>query len=357
MEQYLPFLLGRSVGLVVNHTSLIDQVHLVDTLLGHKVKVTKMFAPEHGLRGVEDAGEVIRDGIDTRTGIPVISLYGDKKKPSPADFKGIDIMVFDIQDVGVRFYTYISTLHYIMEACAASNIPLIVLDRPNPNGHYVDGPVLDTSRFRSFVGMHPIPVVYGMTIGELALMINGEQWIPVQCALTVIACTGYDHSTLYVLPVRPSPNLPDLRSVLLYPGICLFEGTVMSLGRGTAVPFQVVGHPDYPDRSFSFVPRSVPGATNPPLKDKTCYGIDLSGSDMDSLFSIRRMDLHVLLDAYKVMDKASFFNASWFDKLAGTSSLREWIIAGWGEDQIRAGWRDELKLFREKRKVYLLYDE
>jgi uncharacterized protein YbbC (DUF1343 family) len=354
-EAYLPLLKEKRVGLVVNHTSTIRQTHLVDSLVRRNINVVTLFAPEHGFRGQADAGAHIIDGIDSITGVKIISLYGDKKKPSGKDMEGIDVMVFDIQDVGVRFYTYISTLHYIMEACADLDIPLIVLDRPNPNGHYIDGPVMDTTRFQSFVGMHPVPVVYGMTIGELAQMINGEKWIGTKCNLTVIPCGNYDHTKMYELPLRPSPNLPDLRSVLLYPGICFFEGTPLSLGRGTSMPFQVVGHPDYPDHTFSFIPKAMLGAMNPPLKDKTCYGVDLSLADIDSLFRERKLELSVLLHLYKVMDKNTFFNASWFDKLAGTSSFREAIQAGWTEEQIRGSWKEELKKFNERRKMYLLY--
>lgn len=355
LEAYLPLLRGKHVGLVVNHTSLVRNTHLVDTLIASGVDIKALFAPEHGLRGLADAGAHISDGVDQKTGIRVISLYGSKKKPDVADLVGIDVMVFDIQDVGVRFYTYISTLHYIMEACAVQRIPLIVLDRPNPNGHYIDGPVLDTARFRTFVGMHPIPVVYGLTIGELAGMINGEGWIKPACTLMVIPCLHYDHNTMFDLPVRPSPNLPDFRSVLLYPGICFFEGTVMSLGRGTSKPFQVVGHPDYPDRTFSFTPAPVPGAMDPPLKNRLCYGVDLSHTDIDSLFNAKQMDIRTLLGMYASMDKTSFFNKKWFDTLAGGTSFREAIEAGRTEEEIRQAWEKDLDAFKERRTPYLLY--
>ncbi|MDQ3015417.1 MAG: DUF1343 domain-containing protein [Bacteroidota bacterium] len=357
VNAYLPLLEGKNVGLVVNQSSLIGQIHLVDSLLSRNVRVVRLFAPEHGLRGNADAGEVIKDGFDTRTGLKVISLYGEKKKPSKEDLTGVDVMVFDIQDVGVRFFTYISTLHYLMEGLAEAGVPLIILDRPNPNGHYIDGPVIDTSAYQSFVGMHPIPVVHGLTIGEYGRMINGEKWIKQQCELTVIPCKNYDHSSYYELPVKPSPNLPNIRSILLYPGICFFEGTVASLGRGTNTPFQVAGHPDYPDHSFSFTPVPTPGALHPPLEGKRCYGEDLSNLSVDSLFRLSRIELSTLINFYKKMDASTFFNASWFDKLAGGPSLRESIQAGWSEQKIRDSWTTNLKSFQQRRKLYLLYPD
>jgi uncharacterized protein YbbC (DUF1343 family) len=357
VDEYLPLLKGKRVGLVINQTSTIGNQFLVDSLVKLGVNVVKLFGPEHGLRGQADAGEEIKNDIDTKTGIRVISLYGEKKKPSPADLEGVDIMMFDIQDVGVRFYTYINTLEYIMESLAGQGIPLIVLDRPNPNGHYVDGPLLDTIGYRSFVGLNPIPVVYGMTIGEMGMMINGENWIPKTCNLTVIKCKNYNHQKFYVLPVKPSPNLPNIRSILLYPGICFFEGTTGSLGRGTSTPFQVVGHPDYPDKSFSFMPSPMQGALHPPLEGKVCYGIDLSGLDIDSLFNKKQMDLSILLKFYHVMKSDKFFNPVWFDKLAGGPSFRESIEKGWNEQEIRDSWKKDIDTFREKRKAYLLYSD
>lgn len=354
-EEYLPILSGKKVGLIVNQTSTIGERHVLDTLISRGINVVKIFAPEHGFRGVADAGEHINDSTDAKTGVLILSIYGDKKKPSKKDLTGVDILVFDIQDVGVRFYTYISTLHYIMEAAGQNDIPLILLDRPNPNGHYIDGPLMDTARYRSFVGMHPIPVVHGMTIGEYAKMINGERWTKAQCALTVITCKNYDHSRMYDLPIKPSPNLPNLRSIILYPGICFFEGTVASLGRGTAFPFQIVGHPDYPDKSFSFTPQPIPGAMNPPLKGQVCYGVDLRNADVDSLFKRSALDVSVLLEFYQKMPRETFFNASWFDKLAGGPSFREAIQAGKTEAQIRQMWAADLKAFDQKRKPYLLY--
>ncbi len=356
MDLYLPMLEGRAVALVVNQTSIVGRTHLIDTLLTRGVRVVKVFAPEHGLRGQADAGEHVKDGLDARTGIPVVSLYGDKKKPAATDLAGIDVLIFDMQDVGARFYTYISTLHLIMEAGAENNIPVIVLDRPNPNGHYIDGPVLDTA-YRSFIGMHPIPVVYGLTMGELARMINGERWITGKCELTVIPCTGYDHTRSYDLPVKPSPNLPNLRSVLLYPGLCFFEGTAFSVGRGTDRQFQVVGHPDYPDRAFAFTPEPMPGAMQPPWKGKACYGLDLSAASVDSLFANKRMDLSVLLKAYHMMPVETFFKASSFDRLAGGPAFRRQLEAGLSEAQIREAWRPGLAAFNALRKKYLLYPD
>jgi uncharacterized protein YbbC (DUF1343 family) len=354
-EAYLPLLKGKRVGMIVNHTSTIGKIHLVDSLISRGVNVVTLFTPEHGLRGVVEAGAHINDTIDPITGVKIVSLYGEKKIPEVSDLKDIDVLIFDVQDVGVRFYTYISTLYVLMKPAAEAGIPLIVLDRPNPNGHYIDGPVLDTVHYRSFVGMLPVPVVYGLTIGELAQMINGEGWIPKPCALTVIPCRNYDHTMPYELPSRPSPNLPNQRAVLLYPGICFFEGTSMSLGRGTSTPFQVVGHPDYPNHNFSFIPQSTSSAKNPPLKDKLCFGVDLTRVDADSLFTAGHLDISILLKCYAQMDKQAFFNASWFDKLAGNPAFRESIEAGWGEAQIRESWKEDLRDFNKRRKLYLLY--
>lgn len=356
MIAYLPLLYNKRVGLVVNQTSMIGNTHLVDTLLTLEVKIEKIFAPEHGFRGQADAGALISNERDAKTGIQIMSLYGQRKKATPEDLADIDILVFDIQDVGVRFYTYINTLQYVMEAAADAGIMVVVLDRPNPNGHYIDGPILDTT-YRSFVGLNPVPVVYGMTIGEYAQMVNGEGWIPKRCDLLVIPCKYYDHNTKYDLPVRPSPNLPNLRAVLLYPGICFFEGTPFSLGRGTNAPFQVVGDPSYPEKRFSFTPQGRPGAMDPPLKGVVCYGMDLTAQDLDSLFDQRKMDLSVLLHFYAVMDKSIFFNSKWFDTLAGGPAFREAIQKGWNEEQIRESWKAGLAAFNEKRKKYLLYSD
>ncbi len=360
LDAYLPMLQGQTVALVVNHTSRVGERHLADTLLTLGVRIKAIFAPEHGFRGSADAGEKISDGKDLATGIPLVSLYGSKRKPSTEDLKGVHRVIFDIQDVGARFYTYISTLHYVMEACAEHSIPLLILDRPNPNGHYVDGPVLEKG-FESFVGMHPVPVVHGMTVGEYARMINGEGWLPgkAQCPLEVVPCTGYTHHIYYELPVKPSPNLPDMRSVYLYPSTCFFEGTIASEGRGTSVPFQVYGHPKSGMGDYYFVPQAMPGAANPKLKGQRCRGVSLAETPLDSLRQLRRVDLSHLIQFYKAFpEKDSFFLPSlFFDKLAGNSTLRAQIVAGKTEEEIRAYWQPELKRYRQMRKQYLLYDE
>ena len=353
-DQYLPLLAGKRVALVVNQTSEVAGKHLVDTLLAQKVNIKLIFAPEHGFRGTADAGEKVKNDIDAATGIPLLSLYGKDKKPSAESLKEIDILIFDIQDVGVRFYTYISTMHYVMEACAEQNKPLIVLDRPNPNGNYIDGFMLER-QYQSFVGMHPIPLVHGLTVGELALMINGEKWLEkgLQCSLTVIKCDNYTHNTPYSLPVRPSPNLPNDRSVYLYPSLGLFEGTVVSVGRGTDSPFQVIGTPDYPDKVFSFTPKSTEGAKTPPYKDQTCYGIDLRTTTEWK----HRFSLHEIIRFYQKSPKKDQYFNSFLTKLAGTTKLREMIEAGKTEDQIRATWQDDLSQYKKMRKNYLLYPD
>lgn len=352
-DLYLKHLEGHRVGLLVNHTALVGDEHLLDFLLERGVQVVKIFSPEHGFRGQADAGEIVSDSVDSATGIPVISLYGDRRKPDLSFMEGLDIVIYDIQDVGARFYTYISTLHYMMEACAESGKELMVFDRPNPNGHYVDGPILEPE-FQSFVGMHPIPVVHGLTVGELARMINGEKWLEggLQCNLRVIPVGNYDRKTPYSLPVRPSPNLPDDRSVNLYPSICFFEGTAFSLGRGTQFPFQMVGYPDPEMGDFSFTPVSITGmAKNPPHQDKTCYGIDLRNGD-----PLDRIDLSALIEMYSRWNREGFFN-SFFNKLAGTDLLTQQIIDGLSEEVIRAGWREGVQAFRAMRKPYLLYPD
>jgi uncharacterized protein YbbC (DUF1343 family) len=353
---YLKDLEGKSVGLVANHTTVIGNKHLADSLISMGVKLIRIFSPEHGFRGDADAGAGIRNSLDARTGVPVISLYGNKTKPSSEDLQGIDIMIYDIQDVGVRFYTYISTLHYVMEACAENHVPLIILDRPDPLGYYMDGPVLQPE-YQSFVGMHPIPVVYALTPGELARMINGEKWLAggIQCNLRVIPCLNYDHNTQYQLPVDPSPNLNSMEAIYLYPSLCFFEGTIMSLGRGTSFPFRVIGHPEYPDTSFSFVPRSGRSNLNPLLQDKTCYGIDLRSLTADSLKLQHAINLHWLIHAYVTMNKGKSFFTDYINLLAGTDSLRDQVVAGFTEKQIRESWQSRLNEFRKKRKAYLLY--
>ncbi len=357
-EMYLNLIKGKNIGVVANPTSRVGPVHLVDTLVHSGVRVIKVFAPEHGFRGEEEAGAVILNRLDSVTGIPVISLYGNHKKPTPADLAGLDLVIFDIQDVGVRFYTYISTLHLVMEACAGEGKPLLVLDRPNPNGFYIDGPVLDTT-FRSFVGMHPVPVVHGMTIGEYAQMINGERWLKagIQCDLTVIRCNGYDHQTEYVLPVKPSPNLPNQISVFLYPSLCFFEGSIISIGRGTDFPFQVYGHPAMPGE-FMFTPRSLPGISLHPLyENKACYGRDLRREGIQEFSQKPGLVLEWIIEAWKEMDKSAGFFTGYFDTLAGTDQLRLQIQNGISPEDIRAEWEPGLRRYREMRGKYVLYGD
>ncbi|TAJ15025.1 DUF1343 domain-containing protein [Marinilabiliaceae bacterium JC017] len=354
-SDYLPLLKGKNVGVLVNHTSQIHGTHLIDTLLAMQVQVKRIFAPEHGFRGNADAGEHIKSGTDPMTGLPVISLYGKNKKPSPEQLKGLDVVIFDIQDVGVRFYTYISSMHYMMEACAENGVKLIVFDRPNPNGDYVDGPVLDTTRFRSFVGMHPIPIVHGLTVGELALMINGEGWLKdgMKCDLTVMTMANYTHSTPYAIPVKPSPNLPTDLSIRLYPSLCFFEATKVSVGRGTLFPFQVIGYPDEKFGDFSFTPESIPGMSKHPLQEgKACYGVDLRTASM-----AHRLTLAYLLDFYEKSGKDSAFisNPRWFNLLSGTDRLLTQIQNGKTEAEIKASWSEELNAYLNLRKKYLLY--
>ncbi len=358
LATYVPRLQGKNVGLVVNQTSIIGDKHLLDSLLELDIRIGKIFAPEHGFRGEADAGEKVESGVDDRTGIPIISLYGSKRGPSAEDMEGLDILVYDIQDVGVRFYTYISTMHYIMQACADHGKPLIILDRPNPNGYYVDGPVLEPE-FRSFVGMHPIPVVYGLTCGELAGMINGEGWLDggKTCDLTVVSCLNYSHDQTYELPVKPSPNLPNLRSILLYPSLCYFEPTIVSIGRGTNKQFQVIGHPDFKEGSYVFRPAPGPGAMHPKLEGQDCYGVNLEGLDPAQIMQWEELNLGYLLGFYKSLGKKEFItNPDFFDKLAGTDKLRKQIESGLDEDAIRSSWAKDIAKYREKRRKYLLYE-
>ena len=355
---YHPLLQNKKVALVVNQTSIVRESHLVDTLLKLGVNIRVIFAPEHGFRGKADAGEVIDDTKDTKTGLSIISIYGKKKKPSTEDLKDVDIVVFDIQDVGVRFYTYISTLHYVMEACAEYKKPLMVLDRPNPNGYFIDGEILDPA-YKSFVGMHQVPTVYGMTIGEYAKMINGEGWLPNKaiCDLTVIECKNYTHDTFYELPVKPSPNLPNIRSILLYPSVCFFEGTTLSLGRGTEKQFQVIGHPSLKS-DFSFTPMPNEGAKEPPLKGEKCYGTDLSNITTGSIIKDKRINLSYLIDYHNKMKSANqkfFLDNNFIDKLAGSDQLRKQILAGKSEEEIRMTWKPGLEKFMKVRQKYLIY--
>jgi len=344
----------KRVAVVANQTSVLNTVHLVDTLLALKIQVVKVFAPEHGFRGEADAGEKINHSIDLKTGLPLISLYGTNKKPSADQLKDVDIVLFDIQDVGVRFYTFISTLHYVMEACAENNKKVIVLDRPNPNAHYIDGPILEKEH-TSFVGMHQVPIVYGMTIGEYAMMINGENWLEkgVKCDLTVLPCKNYTHKTVYSLPIAPSPNLKTDRAIALYPSLCLFEGTTVSLGRGTDKPFEYYGHPKFPSTSFEFTPVSMPGAKTSTQINKKCNGYDLSQIPIN----LTKINLDYLINATKLLaDSAIFINQNvFFDRLAGNSTLKDQLHECWTEDEIRATWQKGIEEFKLVRSKYLLY--
>lgn len=359
VERWLPLLQGKKVGLVVNHTAMVGNRHLLDVLLANKIQVDVIFAPEHGFRGEAEAGAIIQNGKDSKTGLPVVSLYGNKKKPSAADLRQTEVVVFDIQDVGARFYTYISTLHYVMEACAEFGIPLILFDRPNPNGHYVDGPVLDIN-YKSFVGMHPIPVVHGMTIGEYACMINGEGWLAngAKCSLEIVPLIGYDHQTIYELPVAPSPNLPNMRAIYLYPSLCFFEGTAVSLGRGTEAPFQQIGAPWFKGGTAAFTPQPIKGKSeNPPLKGEKCFGYDYTKQDALDFRQLKQLDLQALIDFYEQSPDKNKFFIPFFDKLAGGTMLREQIESKMTAQQIRDSWADGLKEFRVIRAKYLLYPD
>ena len=358
MEKLLPLLDGKRVALVVNHTSVVGQAqtHLLDTLLSLKVDVKKVFAPEHGFRGNADAGETVKNGRDTKSGKPLLSLYGKNKKPTPAQLEDIDIVLFDIQDVGARFYTYISTMHYVMEACAESRKPFIVADRPNPCD-YIDGPIREASK-KSFVGMHPIPVLHGCTVGELAQMINGEGWLKngLQCALSVIPVEGWTHGQPYSLPIKPSPNLPNDQAIALYASLCPFEGTAISVGRGTRTPFQIIGSPDIQAYPYTFTPEALEGFDKNPLhKGQACYGLDLRHIQSPKGFSLKFVI--EFYQAYRKAGKAEHFftRASWFDLLIGTSSVRQDIIAGKDEATIRNSWRKSLEHYQAMRQKYLLY--
>lgn len=355
---YLPLLKGKRVAVLVNQTSEVNGKLLPDLLLENKVKLVKIFSPEHGFRGNADAGAHVKNDKDPQTGLPVISLYGNNKKPTAEQLSNVDVVIYDLQDVGARFYTYISSLEYLMEACTEQKKQLIILDRPNPLGNIVDGPVLKKEN-RSFVGMQAVPVVYGMTAGEYAQMLKGEKWVKAAgLDLKVIPCDNYNHQTLYRLPVAPSPNLKNMAAIYLYPSLCFFEGTVVSLGRGTDKPFQQYGHPQLKGFSYSFTPASVTGATNPPLKDKKCYG-ELVASDANTAYRMteNKLQLKWLIKAYQAFpDKNAFFN-NFFVKLAGTNTLQEQIKKGMSEEQIRASWQPELEQFKTIRSKYLLYKE
>ena len=358
-ELYLPLLKGKKVAITANQTSNIGNAHLVDSLLARNVNIVKVFGPEHGFRGNAGAGEKVKSTTDDKTGLPLISLYGKHKKPTTDDLTGIDIMVFDIQDVGTRFYTYISTMSYVMEACAENNVEMIVLDRPNPNGFYVDGPMLEPE-FSSFVGLHPVPVVYGMTMGEYAQMVNGEGLLEngIKCNLKIIPLKNYTHNSLYELPVRPSPNLPNMDAVYLYPSLCFFEGTMISVGRGTEMPFQLIGHPEYRDGKTVFIPKPIIGiAPHPKYEGKVCYGTILKDSVENPILKEKQLHLSWLINSYDYFKgKDGFFNG-FFDKLAGTDKLRKQILEGKTEKEIRLSWQAGLESFKKIRGKYLLYED
>lgn len=357
-DRYLPLIEGKRVGILTNHTGRIGRTHIVDSLYALGVDLKMVFAPEHGFRGDADAGEHVSDGRDARTGIPIVSVYGANKCPPAEYMKQLDVVLFDIQDVGLRYYTYLSSMHYMMQACADNDVRMIVLDRPNPNGFYVDGPVLDP-KYRSFVGMHPIPVVHGMTLGELAGMINGEGWLDdaAVCSLAVIPCLNYTHRTRYVLPEKPSPNLPNMRAVYLYSSLCFFEGTPVSLGRGTDFPFQAYGHPDLKRTSFRFTPHSNAGAKNPPLKDRLCYGVDLRSVPSDEQVWREGVNLAYVIDCYRQLNLGEKFFTPMFEKLIGVDYVRRMIVEGADAGQIEARWREDVERFKQSRKPYLLYEE
>lgn len=346
----------KNIGFVGNHTSLINGVHFVDTLISKGFKITRLYSPEHGFRGQGDAGEKIDHGIDKKTGLPIVSLYGSNKKPNKKQLEGIDVIFFDIQDVGVRYYTYTSTLHYVMEAAAEQGIPVVVFDRPNPNGHYVDGPVLK-KEYASFVGMHPVPIVHGMTIGEYANMINEEGWLnqKIKVDLNVVKCVNYDRKSAYEVEVPPSPNLPNMRAIYLYPVLCLFEGTVVSVGRGTDAPFQQYGHPLFKELPHAFTPKPSFGAKQPKLEGEVCYGKSYIKLTQKELFESAELDLSPIIEAFNLYpDSTTFFN-NFFNLLAGNKELKDQILAGRSKEEIESSWQNELNQFKALRKKYLLY--
>ncbi len=354
---YLPLLEGKKVGVVANQTSTINDVHLVDFLVDHNINIIRVFAPEHGFRGAAAAGEHVEDSKDKRTGLPIVSLYGNHKKPFPYEIQDLDVVVFDIQDVGVRFYTYISTMTYVMEACAENGVQMIILDRPNPNGNLIDGPILDP-KHSSFVGLHPVPIAHGMTVGEYARMVIGERWInnADSLRLKIVVCADYTHDSQYILPIAPSPNLPNQASIMLYPSLCLFEGTPVSIGRGTDHPFQQVGAPWFPDLGHTFTPRSVPQAPHPKFENEVCNGVDLSSFGESYIQAHGKIYLFWLIEAYRNAPDQEEFFTDYFRLLAGTPQLEEQIEAGKSEEEIRASWEPGLQRFRALRAKYLIYE-
>ncbi len=356
-SEYFPILKNKKIAVFSNHTGMIGNKHTIDVLLENKLNVVAIFSPEHGFRGDADAGEHVSSSVDSKTGVPILSLYDGKAgRPSEESMRKFDVLLVDIQDVGLRFYTYYISMVKLMD-CAEYNRKMIILDRPNPNGHYVDGPILDM-KYKSGVGWLPIPVVHGMTLGELALMVNGEKWLPAskECDVTVIKCKNYTHHSLYQLPVAPSPNLPNMKAIYLYPSTCYFEATPVSLGRGTSLPFQIYGHPNMRGYDYAFTPKSVPGAKNPPQLDKLCYGKDLSGLSDKEIWE-KGVDLSYVIDAYTNLNMGEHFFRPFFELLIGTDYVRKMIIQGKSADEIKAMWKDDVEKFKVQRKPYLLYAE
>ncbi|UYU39542.1 exo-beta-N-acetylmuramidase NamZ family protein [Bacteroides salyersiae] len=355
---YLPLLKNKRIAIFSNHTGMIGNRHLLDVLLENKINVVAIFSPEHGFRGNADAGEHVSSSVDSKTGVPILSLYDGKLgRPSEESMRKFDLLIVDIQDVGLRFYTYYASMVRLMDACAEYNRKMLILDRPNPNGHYVDGPILDM-KYKSSVGWLPIPIVHGMTLGELALMVNGERWLPAShiCDITVIKCKNYTHQTMYELPIPPSPNLPNMKAVYLYPSTCYFEATPVSLGRGTQLPFQIYGHPNMLGYDYTFTPQSIPGAKNPPQLNRICHGVNLSELSNEEIWK-KGVDLSYLIDAYRNLNMDDYFFRPFFELLTGRDYVRKMIKQGKNADEIKAMWKEDVEKFKIQRKPYLIYEE
>ena len=355
---YLPLLKNKRIAIFSNHTGMIGNKHLLDVLLENKINVVAIFSPEHGFRGNADAGEHVSSSVDSKTGVPILSLYDGKLgRPSEESMRKFDLLIVDIQDVGLRFYTYYASMVRLMDACAEYNRKMLILDRPNPNGHYVDGPILDM-KYKSSVGWLPIPIVHGMTLGELALMVNGERWLPASriCDITVIKCKNYTHQTMYELPIPPSPNMPNMKAVYLYPSTCYFEATPVSLGRGTQLPFQIYGHPNMLGYDYTFTPQSIPGAKNPPQLNRICHGVNLSELSNEEIWK-KGVDLSYLIDAYRNLNMDDYFFRPFFELLTGRDYVRKMIKQGKNADEIKAMWKEDVEKFKIQRKPYLIYEE
>ena len=355
---YLPLLKNKRIAIFSNHTGMIGNKHLLDVLLENKINVVAIFSPEHGFRGNADAGEHVSSSVDSKTGVPILSLYDGKLgRPSEESMRKFDLLIVDIQDVGLRFYTYYASMVRLMDACAEYNRKMLILDRPNPNGHYVDGPILDM-KYKSSVGWLPIPIVHGMTLGELALMVNGERWLPASriCDITVIKCKNYTHQTMYELPIPPSPNLPNMKAVYLYPSTCYFEATPVSLGRGTQLPFQIYGPPNMLGYDYTFTPQSIPGAKNPPQLNRICHGVNLSELSNEEIWK-KGVDLSYLIDAYRNLNMDDYFFRPFFELLTGRDYVRKMIKQGKNADEIKAMWKEDVEKFKIQRKPYLIYEE